>query len=489
MTSAYILIVAILTLGGLIAALGDRLGTKVGKARLRLWNLRPKDTAIVVTVLTGTLIAGSTLGILFTFSKSLREGLFRLDEILEQLRTAQADLKQVSQEKQEVAEEFRTAQELQNIAQQSLESINENFEKAKTRLKSVSDQAIKLRQDIQILLKERKELLESKTRLDKQITQLYEQVRTRDEELKKGQKKISDQNRILQQRQTRLQELENLFQILEDRQNQLRTEIEQRDSKIAKLDKAINQKDFDLKSREYQLNELEYQLIYLEKAVQELEGHYENYQELRGSEIAIFRGQVLALGAVRVVSPNAVFQVVDELLRRANESAIEKIGSSNVKPSEEVVKITRAQVQQLNQQLKENQDFVVRIVSAGNYVEGEKEVRVFADVVVNQKIFNQEETIARVSIDTPDITEDSIEKRIDILLVATQFRARRAGVVGNIQIEGGRLKTLVNFIEEISAREEGLDEIKAVAAEETYTIGPLKIRLIGIKDNKIIVGT
>ncbi|BBA79617.1 hypothetical protein RGRSB_1136 [cyanobacterium endosymbiont of Rhopalodia gibberula] len=489
MTSAYILIAAILILGGLIAALGDRLGTKVGKARLRLWNLRPKDTAIVVTVLTGTLIAGSTLGILFTFSKSLREGLFRLDEILEQLRTAQSDLEKVSREKQDVAQEFRTAQELQNIAQRRLQSINENFKDAKAKLKSVSDQAKKLKKDIQTLLKERKELLESKTRLDKQITQLHEQVRARDEELKKGQKKIAVQNRILQQRQTHLQELETRFKSLENRQNQLQTEIEQRDSKIAKLDKTINQKDFALRNRESQLNKLESQLTFLKRAVQVLEQYYQTYQELRGRQIAIVRGQVLALGAVRIVSPNAVLQVVDELLRRANESAIEAVGSNDVKPSERVVKITKAQVQQLTQQLKEDQNFVVRIISAGNYVEGEKEVRVFADIVVNQKIFNQEETIARVSIDTSDITEENIQQRIDILLAATQFRARRAGVVGNIQVEDGRLKTIVNFIEEISAREEGLDEIKAIAAEETYTIGPLKIRLIGTKDGEVILGT
>ncbi|XHU96584.1 MAG: DUF3084 domain-containing protein [cyanobacterium endosymbiont of Rhopalodia gibba] len=486
MTSAYILIAAILILGGLIAALGDRLGTKVGKARLRLWNLRPKDTAIVVTVLTGTLIAGSTLGILFTFSKSLREGLFRLDEILEQLRTAQADLEKVSREKQDVAQEFRTAQELQNLAQRRLKSINENFEDAKAQLKSVSDQATKLKKDIQTLLKERKELLESKTRLDKQITQLHEQVRARDEELKKGQEKIAVQNRILQQRQTHLQELETRLQSLEKQQNQLQTEIEQRDSRIAELDKAINQKDFALKNRESQLNKLE---SHLKTAVQVLEQYYQTYQELRERQIAIVRGQVLALGAVRIVSPNAVLQVVDELLRRANESAIEAVGSNDVKPSERVVKITKAQVQQLTQQLKEDQNFVVRIISAGNYVEGEKEVRVFADIVVNQKIFNQEETIARVSIDTSDITEENIQQRIDILLAATQFRARRAGVVGNIQVEDGRLKTIVNFIEEISTREEGLDEIKAIAAEETYTIGPLKIRLIGTKDGEILLGT
>ncbi|NJN75689.1 MAG: DUF3084 domain-containing protein [Synechococcaceae cyanobacterium RL_1_2] len=76
MTSALVLILAILLLGGLIAALGDRLGTKIGKARLRIFNLRPKQTAILVTVVTGVLISASTLGILFALSKSLRQGIF-----------------------------------------------------------------------------------------------------------------------------------------------------------------------------------------------------------------------------------------------------------------------------------------------------------------------------------------------------------------------------------------------------------------------------
>ena len=41
MTTGYILILATLLLGGVIATVGDRLGTKVGKARLSLFNLRP----------------------------------------------------------------------------------------------------------------------------------------------------------------------------------------------------------------------------------------------------------------------------------------------------------------------------------------------------------------------------------------------------------------------------------------------------------------
>ncbi|MFN5726799.1 MAG: DUF3084 domain-containing protein, partial [Pseudanabaena sp.] len=51
--AGYTLILAILILGSIIATLGDRIGTKVGKARLSIFKLRPRDTATVVTIATG----------------------------------------------------------------------------------------------------------------------------------------------------------------------------------------------------------------------------------------------------------------------------------------------------------------------------------------------------------------------------------------------------------------------------------------------------
>ena len=152
MTSAYILIVSILILGGLIAALGDRLGSKVGKARLTIGNLRPKQTAVVVTVFTGTLIAALTFGILLAFSKSLREGLFQLDEIQKQLRVAKADLEQLGTDKEEVDKKLQQTQEEQETVEQRLQTTNKNFNQAKEQLKSVSGQAVQLKADIQTLL-------------------------------------------------------------------------------------------------------------------------------------------------------------------------------------------------------------------------------------------------------------------------------------------------------------------------------------------------
>ena len=65
------------------------------------------------------------------------------------------------------------------------------------------------------------------------------------------------------------------------------------------------------------------------------------------------------------------------------------MGKENIKADERVVKITQGQVQQLLKTLQDGQEYVVRIIAAGNYVQGEKEVRVFADIALNQKIFSQ----------------------------------------------------------------------------------------------------
>ena len=49
------LILVLAVVGGVIAFIGDRLGTRIGKRRLSIFGLRPRHTAVVVTVFTGVL--------------------------------------------------------------------------------------------------------------------------------------------------------------------------------------------------------------------------------------------------------------------------------------------------------------------------------------------------------------------------------------------------------------------------------------------------
>ena len=73
---AWILIVFLILLGGLIAPFGDMLGTKIGKARFSILKLRPKKTATIVTIITGGFISAISIGLLLLVSEEFRQRLF-----------------------------------------------------------------------------------------------------------------------------------------------------------------------------------------------------------------------------------------------------------------------------------------------------------------------------------------------------------------------------------------------------------------------------
>ena len=73
---AWILILFLILLGGLIAPFGDLLGTKIGKARFSILKLRPKKTATIVTIITGGFISAISIGLLILVSEEFRQRLF-----------------------------------------------------------------------------------------------------------------------------------------------------------------------------------------------------------------------------------------------------------------------------------------------------------------------------------------------------------------------------------------------------------------------------
>ncbi|MFM9160167.1 MAG: DUF3084 domain-containing protein, partial [Dolichospermum sp.] len=74
--------------------------------------------------------------------------------------------------------------------------------------------------------------------------------------------------------------------------------------------------------------------------------------------------------------------------------------------------------------------------------------------------------------------------RLDLLVSASQFRARNAGIVEAVEVEG----TFLRFITQLQKTKQEI-EIKAVAAEDTYTIGPLRIKLVALLNGQILFTT
>ncbi len=546
MTSAYVLIAAILLLGGLLATLGDRLGSRVGKARLRLFKLRPRQTAVVITVVTGVLISASSLVILFSLSESLRQGVFQLDDILKRRRQVEAELAEVTEQKKLVEDELLKATEKQKVVNQLLSNINNKFQTAQQELNEVSNQAKTLDTEVKKLVTERNELQQLRNQLKTQISQLQtqsEQLRTRigelqnqvstqnkellekeqiisskdklisereqsilekEQQIVEKQKTITNQEQSISNQEKTIQEKEKLIaqkeqeitnqeislKNLEEKSVVLETEIENRDTIISELDTKINSKDQELQEKEASLQELQNQLEFFKQEVAVLEQYYQNYQVLRQGNLALLRGQVLASASVRIVNPNVVNQAIDQLLSQANKNAIKATRPLNIENlNNRVVQITNSQVQQLVDQIKDGQDYVVRILSAGNYVQGENQIRVFADVAPNQLVYEKQEMIATVSIDSDTIVPEELDQKLDLLLAATKFRARRAGILGDIQVEDGSLINLINFMESLKKSVKPVNEIKAIASETTFTAGPLRLRLVALNNGVVINST
>ncbi|MGK7897430.1 MAG: DUF3084 domain-containing protein [Xenococcus sp. (in: cyanobacteria)] len=476
MTSAYILIAAILLLGGAVAALGDRLGTKVGKARLRLFNLRPRQTAMIITVLAGTLISASTFGILLLFSESLRDGLFELDQIKRDLRHLQQERNNANEQKRLIEQQLNAVKQEQSSAQQLLENTEAELLQSKDQVKVISNQAERLRGELNTLLQERQKQIEQLNLFNQQSKELQAQLQEREQ-------KISAQDQSIAEKEISIQQLQNQRQVLQ-------SQITERDLQIATLDEEIAFQDRSLQAGKNQLQELESQLAFLQREVELLEQYYQIYQDLRERRIALFKGEVLASATLRVLNPDAAIPAIDRLLGEANRKAIRSVLLDNeVNNQQRVVRITKAQVNQLAEQLKDGQDYILRILSAGNYVQGEAEVRVFADLTLNQQVFDAGEEIATISIDSSITSSADIQERLDLLLAASKFRAQRAGMIGDLQVGEGQISTLIKFIEEITNLENSLGEIKAIVTETTYTAGPLKLKLILIQNGEVTLNS
>lgn len=92
------LIAVLAVMGGIIAYIGDKIGTKVGKKKLSIFGLRPKHTSIIVAVTTGVLIIASTLAILTITSRDVRTALFGMEKLRAELSVLSSEVEQKNQQ-------------------------------------------------------------------------------------------------------------------------------------------------------------------------------------------------------------------------------------------------------------------------------------------------------------------------------------------------------------------------------------------------------
>jgi uncharacterized protein (DUF3084 family) len=160
-----------------LSTLGDRLGSLVGKARLSLLGMRPRRTAVLITVLTGSLISAISLGLMLLVSERLRTGLFELDRLEQRLQTSRSQLSRSNS--QLASSRLQVAR-----AEQGKREAQTRFEQAQAR-------ASKLRQELAPLLAQRNQLELERSRLSQEVKGRDAEIRRTEAELAQVRRRIS----------------------------------------------------------------------------------------------------------------------------------------------------------------------------------------------------------------------------------------------------------------------------------------------------------
>ncbi|KST64289.1 DUF3084 domain-containing protein [Mastigocoleus testarum] len=485
MDSGYIIVLAVLILGGVIATVGDRIGTRVGKKRLSLFKLRPKHTAVLITIITGVGISLSTLGIIFLVDKNLRRGILELEHTQNDLRRERKQLKKTEAQKRQVEEKLSAVKQQQVEAQEALRKINKTLERANAKQRVTQAQ-------LEDTLTRQAQTENKLQRTTSQLTRVVEQYEQARSELQNVYNQRNEQLKRIEQlkveRKRLVDEIEQARVAIEQRDREITSrnlQLEDRDRKILELDKRIQKRNSEIKAREQEiaqrqkiieekqnlLKDLRAQQQFLQQQLGKLG---ESNQELRRGKLALFRGQVLAEAVVSVKEPTAARQAVVRLLQEASRNAINRLrepGFNKINP--QPLYVTKSQVRRLSREIDDGREYVVRIFSAENYVKGEKRIEIFADATPNEIVFSREEVLAATTANPKKMTSYQLRQRVELLITASQFRARSAGILKDVEIDS----TFLRFIDQLSKYDQELD-IKAISVRNTYTEGPLKVKLI-----------
>lgn len=448
MTTGLVLIAAVLVLGGVIATMGDRIGMRVGKARLSLFNLRPRQTATIITVLTGVIISASTFALLFAVSDQLRTGVFDLQEIQDDLATAREeivtardDLNQARRQRRQVQTELQESRTEQREAMQRLREINRSLERA----------------------------VDQRDRIEAALDMTQQELSRTEANFRRAESQLADASQQASSLRSEIQALEA----------ERETQIAERDREIAE--------------REQRLQQLENQRASLIREVERLE---EERRALREGNVVLFRNQTLASGVIRVIDPTGAPQAVDQILREANRFALQAILPGATTREVQVIQITNSEVEQLISDIQDGRDYVVRILSENNYLIGEPCVLagqacilVSAEALVNDIIFQKGEVLAATTVNPNQLEAGNLVDRIELLLAASQFRAQRAGVASStVQIAYGRDEIVSRFFTALQQLDSSV-EVQTIAAEPIYTAGPIIVHLAAFQGDRLLFDT
>ncbi|WP_156820106.1 DUF3084 domain-containing protein [Synechococcus sp. PCC 7336] len=334
MLQGILFILYILVFSGVIATVGDRLGYRIGKKRLSWFNLRPRHTAIVITILTGIFISASSIGILFAINRPIAESIFTYGE-------------QVREYREQIA------------------VLETNIDHDRTQLVELNSQKQEALAQVQQLSQQQDRLVEERDRLQVQQLEVESQ--------------LADSNR-------QLAEAQQTLEAAQQQMDRALAETRQAQARVEQLQQSLQDSRAELAGLQAQRSQLEANIAALQA----------EESRLLGGRFVVSAWERLAIGVVEGgLPPPEIEQRLESIIAVAEERAY-SLGA-RADDNGEIVMISRGEEEGLVEKLRPAGSWVVQIFANANSLEGEP-VPVFVSVVPNSLVFSEGTVLVEADI-------------------------------------------------------------------------------------------
>lgn len=488
MTYTILFVATVVVVSGLIAYLGDLIGRRMGKRRLTLFGLRPRHTAIVMTTITGMVIASLTIGTMLGTSSRLRHMFLRGERLVREIETYQIKNRQLRQRNVELSE--------------ASERLTEDVRKKSLQVKKAEKEVVEARKQASAATRARDQVLV-------RVKNLQSEVRSRQVELAK----LRQTGRLTEQqlRQTSASLDERVAELLA-----VKKSLAEQDMNLAAKQRELDARSQELASKVAQLEEAESQLREAEIAVRHQRELIEAQKRLLTEEM--MRTEMLLVGDVvlqqgqeigrRVIdstlSKDQVRAELARLLDNASDVAEEsQAGSGRASRAVQLVFLDRRgrnivddedacidkAAEAIVAQGKQSsvKSVIVRVIVVSNTLKGNNALVEFGPFFWNKLAFRRGENIARRVIDGRMSEGRVLLAVMDFLKENVRSAAQQEGVVpvagpdpdrAAEPISDRQLDHLMDLVEMIRSTGKRV-ELRAVAESDIYAAGPLDLDSIG----------
>lgn len=525
-------------MGGIIAYNGDLIGRKYGKRRVKVFGLRPKHSAILITSVTGILISAITTGVLFLLVRPVREVILegeaairaqrdfkrQREEAENQLHAEQAKLmaaigeNKLLETKRDLAEKQLKQEQAKVTAAQAKTTDAENAAAgARKELVSVRGQLASQRQQLTTAREQYTEAKEQFVLLGTKNTEL----RTRNGQLLTANGALlADNQRLTQENRQKIAEnadyskqngelaRQNEFLVREnDSLAKQRTDLTNQRVRILENIQKLTTYSGDLETKNKELTAANSRLtnenVQLTEQLQQIAPGYNSlrdaYSASRTKRIVVHRDEDLARLVIPAVSsPEKVRELLQQLLSNAGREATSR-GAGVGEQARAVQMVDRryltrgpsgqgavdvtgedrldAMVSRLSYQTTPS---CVLAVAVTNSVEGEPAIVDLAPIT-NRPIYTKGQVVAMRRINAGQPTEKLFENMVVFLKEMGQG-ALQEGVIprmdasGEPQVGSLNAANIAELVQHIREHT-GYVRVRAVAADNISSADPLNVTI------------